>query len=49
MLLKQCYNVIWFKKKLHIIYAYIHFIYVFNPNTKYIDLYRIPQISQKNT
>ncbi len=36
---------------LHIIYiclhGYIHFIYLFNKNTKYRDMYRIPQISQK--
>ncbi len=25
----------------------IRFIYLFNPNTKYRDMYRIPQISQK--
>ncbi len=27
--------------------GYIHFIYLFNPNTKCQDKYRIPQISQK--
>ncbi len=27
--------------------AYIHFIYLFNPNTKCRDMYRILQISQK--
>ncbi len=27
--------------------CYIHFIYLFNPNTKYRDMYRIHQISQK--
>ncbi len=26
----------------------IHFIYLFNPNTKYQDMYHIPQISQKD-
>ncbi len=29
------------------LHGYIHFIYLFNPNTKYRDMYRIPQISQK--
>ncbi len=29
------------------LHGYIHFIYLFNPNTKYIDMYRIPQIRQK--
>ncbi len=29
------------------VHGYIHFIYLFNPNTKYIDMYRIPQIIQK--
>ncbi len=31
------------------IHGYIHFIYLFNPNTKCRYMYRIPQISQKNT
>ncbi len=29
------------------LHGYIHFIYLFNTNTKYRDMYRIPQISQK--
>ncbi len=29
------------------LYGYIHFIYLFNPNTKYRDMYRIPQIRTK--
>ncbi len=29
------------------LHGYIHFIYLFNPNTKYRDMYRILQISQK--
>ncbi len=29
------------------LHGYSHFIYLFNPNTKYRDMYRIPQISQK--
>ncbi len=29
------------------LHGYIHFIYLFNPNPKYRDMYRIPQISQK--
>ncbi len=29
------------------LHGYIHIIYLFNPNTKYRDMYRIPQISQK--
>ncbi len=29
------------------LHGYIHFIYLFNPNTKYRDMYRIPQISPK--
>ncbi len=28
-------------------HGYIHFIYLFNPNTKYQDMYRIAQITQK--
>ncbi len=28
------------------LHGYIHFIYLFNPNTKYRDMYRIPQINQ---
>ncbi len=42
-----------FNTFLHIIYAYMVtytlFVYLFNPNTKYRDIYRIPQISQKIT
>ncbi len=29
------------------LHGYIHFIYLFNPNTKYRYMYRTPQISQK--
>ncbi len=29
------------------LHGYIHFIYLFNPNTKYRDMYHILQISQK--
>ncbi len=29
------------------LHGYIHFIYLFNSNTKYQDMYRIPQVSQK--
>ncbi len=29
------------------LHGYIHFIYLFNPNTKYREMYRIQQISQK--
>ncbi len=29
------------------LHGYSHFIYLFNPNTKYKDMYHIPQISQK--
>ncbi len=40
-----------FNTFLHIIYDYMVtftlFVYLFNPNTKYRDIYRIPQISQK--
>ncbi len=31
------------------LHGYIHFIYLFNLNTKCRDMYRIPQISKKNT
>ncbi len=29
------------------LHGYIHFIYLFNTNTKYRDMYRIPQTSQQ--
>ncbi len=29
------------------LHGYIHFIYLFNPNTKYRDMYQMPQIRTK--
>ncbi len=47
----QCKNVMWFEPFLHNIYAYMvaFTVYLFNPNAKYRDMYRILQVSQKNT